>query len=229
MPIKALIFDVDGTLAETEELHRNAFNQVFNELGIPWHWDIPLYTKLLEVTGGKERLTHYAKLMGLDNLDVVKTHKRKSEIYVAALAGGHLKLRDGVVETIEKARKASLKLAIATTTSRGNVDVLLKTTLGNDAISWFSFFSCGDHVKAKKPDPEIFLNALQGLGLPGEQCIAFEDSAAGLLSATGAGIATIITPSIYTSHHDFSKAIAVTKSMDTLAKEIEDLFLPAIR
>ena len=225
--MKALIFDVDGTLAETEELHRQSFNAAFKEFDLPWHWDQALYKELLEVTGGKERLKHYAALSNYGPIDEVTIHKRKTAIYTETMMAGGIQLRPGVEATIRRAKAAGLRLAIATTTSRINVDTLLTATLGTEAIQWFDAMACGDEVSAKKPDPALYELALQKLGLKGEECIAVEDSWLGLASATGARIPTIITPSAYTEDHDFSGALAVLPTLEKLVSQLDEGRLPS--
>lgn len=213
MNIQALIFDVDGTLAETEECHRKAFNQTFKEFGMDWSWGIELYRELLKTTGGKERMRRYADDIGFGDIDAIALHKRKTDLYVEMLMGGAVELRPGVADLITNARAEGLRLAIATTTSRENVDGLLTATLGKESIGWFEAICCGDEVANKKPDPAIYLLALEQLGLSAKNCLAFEDSALGLKSASRAGIQTLITPGIYTTNHDFSGAAFI---MDNL-------------
>lgn len=213
MTLKALIFDVDGTLAETEECHRIAFNQAFIEFGVSWKWDKSLYGELLKTTGGKERILHYAKQVDYGQIDVAALHARKTEIYVQQIAGGNINLRAGVAALINHARKIGLRLAIATTTSRANVDSLLHATLGPSSLDWFDAISCSDEVTAKKPDPAIYQLALDRLNLPPSSCLAFEDSQIGLTSALAAELAVIVTPSIYTQDQDFNGAALVLKNL----------------
>jgi len=213
--LHCLIFDVDGTLADTErDGHRVAFNQAFAEYGLDWHWDESLYGQLLSVTGGKERMRHYQeKYLGhrvLGDEDIAKVHALKTAHYIALLQQGKIPLRPGVKRLIQDAREAGLKLAIATTTTPINVTTLLENTLGPDSIHWFSVIAAGDVVPAKKPAPDIYHWALEKLGLPAEQCLALEDSRAGLLSAINAGVATVITFNDYTQDQDFSEALAVS-------------------
>src|SRR5512135_706134 len=143
--LKALIFDVDGTLADTErDGHRVAFNAAFRELGLDWQWDVPLYGKLLAVTGGKERIRYYVEQFCLgyekprdfDDL-VVSLHKAKTAHYTAMLAEGRLPLRTGVARLLKEAREAGMRLAIATTTTPENVTALLRHSLAADGEDWF--------------------------------------------------------------------------------------------
>jgi beta-phosphoglucomutase-like phosphatase (HAD superfamily) len=154
-PIDALIFDVDGTLAETEEAHRISFNEAFADAGLPWRWTRDDYRDLLKVTGGKERIAHFIAISGSPvSADLVPAlHARKTELYGAHIAGGAVGFRPGIEALMAEARRRDVALAIATTTSRPNVDALLAAVLGPGALSDFRAIACGDMVKAKKPAP----------------------------------------------------------------------------
>lgn len=216
--LSALIFDVDGTLADTENAHRAAFNHAFDELGLGWHWDEALYTELLEISGGKERTLHYWKqahpdIKALDGRAIEETvariHELKTAHYEAAVSGGSVVLRPGVLALIEEARGQGLQLAIATTTSPVNIAALLRAAMGP---YWrHNFAAIGDASTApiKKPHPQVYLQMLDALKLDARECLAFEDSSNGLQAATAAGLATLITPTHYTRHHDFGKAMRV--------------------
>ncbi|MGE5506751.1 MAG: HAD-IA family hydrolase [Actinomycetota bacterium] len=215
MTLLALIFDVDGTLAETEEAHRDAFNQTFAEFGIAWTWDQPLYRQLLKTTGGKERILAYArdfdpahKVEGLDAM-VPRLHKRKTELYTARVAAGAVPLRPGVAELIAEARAAGLKLGIATTTSRANVVALLDGATHGHGHEWFQVMVCGEDAPVKKPDPSVYVMALKRLELPATACLALEDSTNGVRAARGAGIPVVVSESVYTEGDDFSGALKV--------------------
>lgn len=219
--MKALIFDVDGTLAETErDGHRIAFNSAFREFGLDWNWDVALYGQLLAVTGGKERIrffvekfhTGYVKPSDFDDL-VMALHQAKTHHYVKLLEGGGIPLRPGVARLLREARQAGLRLAVATTTSPDNVTTLLRHSLAADGASWFEVIAAGDIVPAKKPAPDIYLWALDKLGLDACDCLAFEDSENGLKSSLGAGLPTVVTVSDYTLDHDFSGAVAVMSDL----------------
>ncbi|MFM8607422.1 MAG: HAD-IA family hydrolase [Hyphomicrobiales bacterium] len=214
MPLHALIFDVDGTLAETEELHREAFNQTFNEFDLPWHWDQDRYRALLKITGGKERMLAHAGSLGIDNFDPVPLHKRKTALYNEKLAQGAIVLRPGVEALIRKAKEKSLRLAIATTTSRENVETLIRVTLGGDPHHWFEVISTGEDVAIKKPDPEVYRLALSRLALQADHAIAFEDTRNGVLAARGAGLDVIVTPSLYSTGEDFTGALAIIETLE---------------
>ena len=218
MPAKALIFDVDGTLAETEEAHRQAFNDTFAKNGMDWHWDVPMYGILLKTTGGKERMqeyqqTHRASEPQMDWERIKDLHAQKTERYVEILASGGLPLREGVADLIARAASAGVRLAIATTTSRPNVDALTACCWGKTPEDIFEVIATGEQVNAKKPAPDLFELALEKLGLPAADCLAFEDSRNGVLSATGAGLRTIVTPGMYTVDDDFTGAAEVITSL----------------
>lgn len=217
MTVEALIFDVDGTLAETErDGHRIAFNEAFAEAGLDWHWDVETYGRLLAVSGGKERLLHYwrefdpsgAKSSGA--LQAVRDlHRRKTGIYEGIVASGRITLRPGVRSLLSIAREAGYRLGIATTTTPENVDVLVRSTLGRACGLVFECIGAGDVVERKKPAPDIYQWVLREMGLSAQQCVAFEDSPAGLDAALGAGLGAIVTPGEYSRGAEFPGALAV--------------------
>jgi beta-phosphoglucomutase-like phosphatase (HAD superfamily) len=215
--LQALIFDVDGTLADTErDGHRVAFNLAFAEHGLDWDWDEELYGELLTVTGGKERIRHFVEHHAADvaqrpdfNALVATLHATKTEHYVRLVASGQLPLRPGIARLIDDARASGLRLAIATTTTPENVEALLGATLAPDAMTWFEVIGAGDVVPAKKPAPDIYHWVLEHLGLAPDACLALEDSENGLAASLGAGIPTLITENAYTRGQNFSGALAV--------------------
>jgi len=222
MSLKALIFDVDGTLAETEGVHLQAFNAAFKDAGLDWHWSVELYQILLGTTGGKERMLIYVRdHLGLDvelwRERILKLHAEKTKHYGAVLKGGGLELRPGVQSLMDEAVAAGLTLAIATTTSRSNVDALCRSIWNVDTHDIFKVVACGDEVPNKKPAPDVFNLALERLGLPASVCIGFEDSYNGMLSSLAAGLATVVVPSFYTGEGDFSAANFMTDSYENVA------------
>lgn len=221
--LKAIIFDVDGTLAETErDGHLPAFNAAFAECGLNWLWDEALYGRLLDITGGKERIRHYAKnfapeIMAREDFDdlVQRLHQVKTAHYVRLVDAGHIPLRPGVARLIAEARAEGIRLAIATTTSPENVTALLRASLSPDAPAWFEVIGAGDVVPAKKPAADIYLWVLERLGLPASECLAIEDSENGLKAALTAKLTCLITIGEYTRQHDFSGARAVLENLET--------------
>lgn len=206
--IRAVIWDVDGTLSDTEEIHRTAFNDAFPRAGLNWHWDAPTYRRLFRITGGKERIAAYATEIGLpvDVPRVAEIHRYKTATYVSMINAGEADLRPGVRDLIDVLRGRAVRQAIATTTSRPNVDALIGAAFGRPADTIFDVIASGDEVRAKKPAPDVFLLALERLNLRPDDCLAVEDSEPGLAAAKAAGLRVIVTPSAYTDDGDFRAA-----------------------
>lgn len=206
--IKALIWDVDGTLSDTEETHRHAFNDSFAAAGLDWAWDQPTYRRLLRVTGGKERMAQFARESNHDISPqaIAQIHAAKTATYGVMIETGAISMRPGVAVLIQAARTQGIRNAIATTTSRPNVDALIQATMGQPADQVFDVIAAGDEVAAKKPAPDVYLLALRRLGLAPADCIAVEDSLPGLAAARAAGLRVLVTPSIYTQGEDFGAA-----------------------
>jgi HAD superfamily hydrolase (TIGR01509 family) len=223
--LRALIFDVDGTLADTERAHLAAFNAAFVSCGVDWHWDVPLYNALLQVTGGKERLRHYIalyhKMPGKSDAQItswVETlHAAKTACYVQEVSSGALPLRPGVGALIDEAQALGLTLAIASTTTPANIDALLKPALGAQWRSRFAAIADGASAPLKKPHPQAYEQVLSALALSPADCLAIEDSQQGLRAATAAGLPTVVTPSDLTKHQDFSAAWAVFPSLSQVS------------
>jgi HAD superfamily hydrolase (TIGR01509 family) len=223
MTIKAIIFDVDGTLADTEDAHRIAFNKAFAENHLDWNWDIALYDKLLKVTGGKERIQYFieqflpafSKPTDYENF-IKQLHRTKNGYYAVMLADGLIPLRPGIKQFINEAHAGGIKLAIATTTSPENVAALLEVGLGENWQHYFASIGCGDIVPHKKPAPDIYLWVLNELKLSPNDCIALEDSNNGLRSSLAAGIKTYITTNQYTRNQDFAGAAAMLDNLSDL-------------
>jgi beta-phosphoglucomutase-like phosphatase (HAD superfamily) len=227
--LQALIFDVDGTLADTESVHMAAFNHAFAELGLDWVWTTEMYTKLLDISGGKERILHYWKQRNPDvkELDanalgdrINRMHEVKTAAYESAVNDGAVALRPGVLELMDEALSAGLQLAIATTTSPVNIAALLRRAIGPNWRLNFSAIGDASTAPIKKPHPQVYLQMLDALRLPAAQCVAFEDSSNGLRAATSAGLATVVTPNAFTAHHDFTGALRVVPDLShvTLAR-----------
>ncbi|NJN01279.1 MAG: HAD-IA family hydrolase [Leptolyngbyaceae cyanobacterium SL_1_1] len=218
--LKAIIFDVDGTLAETEEAgHRVAFNQAFAETGLDWHWSVDLYGGLLDVAGGKERIRYYlqqyqpslaAKLVaqGQSQTFVKQLHALKSQHYQQLLQQG-LPLRTGVRRLLMAAQQAGVRLAIATTSAPQNVTTLLKTAIAPESLTWFELVAAGDIVSRKKPAPDIYDYVLNKMAIDPADCLVIEDSPQGLAAATQAGLRTVVTVNSYTRHYQYPQAALV--------------------
>jgi HAD superfamily hydrolase (TIGR01509 family) len=211
--LTTLLFDVDGTLADTEETHRLSFNKAFAQSSLDWEWSREDYARLLAVTGGKERIRYFLEHDRPDfeppmNLDefIAGLHAAKTDIYTKTVASGELALRPGVRRLLMEARTAGLRLGIATTTTLSNVTALLKYNLEPDSEGWFEHIAAGGVVPAKKPAPDIYLYVMEKMGVSAAECLAFEDSENGLHSARDAGLQTVIASSEYTRDHDFSGA-----------------------
>lgn len=220
--LKALIFDVDGTLADTELAHLRAFNQAFEQEGMGWHWTLAEYTELLAISGGKERMLHHWRQLspeltevgaGAVQATIDRLHDVKTAFYEAAILEGAVAFRPGVLPLMEEAHAAGLKLAIATTTSPANVAALLRSALGTPWRSMFSAVGDAGNAPLKKPHPQVYLRVLADMALPGRDCLAFEDSFNGLQAACGAQLATVVTPNAFTAHHDFSGALRVVPDL----------------
>jgi HAD superfamily hydrolase (TIGR01509 family) len=213
MSLRGLIFDVDGTLADTEEVHRQAFNAAFALQRLPWFWGHRVYCELLKVAGGRERLAHFIDALEISAAEKMKLlarvaaiHSDKTRFYARFVAEGRVALREGVSALLEEARHADLKLALATTTSYANVEALFTHSLGRQALKWFAVTATGETRLPKKPAPDIYIHVLGKLRLAPREVIAFEDSEIGVKAAKAAGIFTVVAPTIWTAGDDLSAA-----------------------
>lgn len=216
-PLKALIWDVDGTLAETErDGHRVAFNLAFEACGVPWHWDEAHYGHLLNVSGGLERLLYDmasradAPVLPNERQALAQVvHARKTEIYVELVNDGVIPLRPGVAELMAQCRERGVRMAIATTTHRTNVEALLRVHLGPRWAQQFDALVCGEDVTLKKPDPEVYQKVLSSLDLEPLHTVAIEDSPGGVAAACAADVPVIVTQSAYFANATIDGAIAI--------------------
>lgn len=219
--LQALIFDVDGTVAETErDGHRLAFNRAFAAADLNWDWSIDLYEELLDIAGGKERIQFYIEqynpvfqVANPDSHDlkqwVAELHYAKNTHYKQLLSTGLIPVRPGIRRLLQEARQQGVRLAIATTSAPDNAIVLLETALDPDAQSWFEVLAAGDIVSAKKPAPDIYFYVLQAMELEAENCLVIEDSQQGLQAALQAGLKTVVTVNDYTCKQNFSGSTLV--------------------
>jgi len=217
----AIIFDVDGTLAETErDGHRVAFNRAFQDFELSWYWPEGLYGQLLKVAGGKERIRHFIqryqpKLCYSGELTdlVAALHAAKTAHFRQLLQDHAIPLRPGVRRLLEEARHHQVRLAIATTSAKDNVIPLLETLLGPDSPQWFEIIAAGDMVPRKKPAPDIYHLVIDTMGLDIQRCLVIEDSQQGLEAATAAGLPTVVTVNDYTRSQNFSQARLVVNHL----------------
>ena len=224
--MKALIFDVDGTLADTEDAHREAFNDAFAAAGYDWHWDRALYKKLLAVTGGQQRIrffleSHDPAFLQRDDIDdiVPALHKAKTASFVGRLQQGQVPLRPGIEDLITAARAQNLTIAIATTTTPINVTTLLTANLGEASIDWFACIGDGGKVPNLKPEPDVYNWVVDQLGLDPSDTLALEDSRNGLVSCERAAVPCLIVTNDYTEGQDFSGALDILDTYEGLTIE----------
>ena len=217
---KALIFDCDGVIAETEaDGHRVAFNRVFVEEGLGVQWDVATYGERLKIAGGKERMRtifadpNFKKDVGDVDEYIKKLHKRKTDVYMEIIERGELPGREGVKRLVEEAHAAKIKLAIASTSNERGVTLIAKWVLGEKAFGYFDVILAGDCVSHKKPDPEIYLLAAQKLGVKPEECCVVEDTDNGFQAAFAAGMKCVVTRSQYSKDEHFPGANLAVDSL----------------
>lgn len=220
--LAALIWDIDGTMAETErDGHLVAFNDAFEAHGLPWHWSVERYGELLQITGGRERLLYDMARRretpsdGPGRESMARAlHAEKNRRYARIVERGGIRLRPGVTRLLREAQAAGVQLAIASTTSRVNADALLSAQLGRDWQQHFAAVICGEDAPLRKPDPQCYLRCLEALGLDPEDAVAVEDSPNGLAAASAAGIATLVTRSVFFASSAYPGAMAVCDSLE---------------
>lgn len=202
-----MLLDVDGTLVDSErDGHRVAFNLAFEEFGLPYRWDPEVYGELLLITGGQRRLASYLERQGEDEparTDLAKRlHLRKTELFQALIEDGQIQPRPGVGEFLDELAAEGLRISVATTGRRAWVAPLLERLFGLDR---FEVVLTGDEVSVLKPDPGVYLQALEDMQVaPGPDVIAIEDSRNGLLAAKGAGLSCVVVVNDYTREQDFA-------------------------
>lgn len=222
-PLNGVLWDVDGTIAETErDGHRVAFNLAFEAHGIPWRWSVEHYGELLTIAGGRERLLHDMASRPEAPADpgerdaLSRTlHAAKNVAYAELLAAGGISLRPGVRELLEECRARGVAMAITTTTSRSNIDALFRQHLGAAWRDWFSVVLGGEDVERKKPDPEVYVRALQLMALQPHEAVAIEDSPAGVAAARGASVPVVVARSIYFADAAVEGATAIGPGLHT--------------
>ena len=221
--LKALIFDCDGVLVDTErDGHRVAFNKAFAKKGYNIEWDVELYKELLKVAGGKERMRHYfdqtrwpEDVTDKDSL-IKELHKLKTDLFMQIIESGELPLRPGAARLVDEAIAENVGLAVCSTANERAVNLVVEKLLGPGRKAKFDLILAGDVVSKKKPDPEIYNLALQRLDLKPNECVVIEDSRNGLLAAKTAGIYCVITTNGYTKDEDFTEADVVVSELGDL-------------
>jgi len=218
--LKALIFDCDGVLADTErDGHRVAFNRAFAEKGYSLEWDVALYKELLKVGGGKERMRHFFERtswpVGVGERDALirELHERKTALYTQIIESGQLPLRPGVARLVDEAIAAGIRLAVCSTSNERSVNAVVEKLLGPRRKAKFDVILAGDVVSKKKPDPEIYNLVLARLRLKPAECIVVEDNRNGLLAAKGAGAYCVVTTNRYTEDEDLAEADLVVSEL----------------
>ena len=212
MNYKAILFGSIGTLLETSELQRTAFNQAFSENGLDWNWNQAQYQNLLKKSGGRQRIEDYAAQQGVE-VDAKKLHNEKTKIFDDFMVSGNVLLRPGVANLIEQALDNGIKLAFVTSTSKDNVDAVFQALKNQLNRSNFSFIGNDKMVSNSKPKPDIYLKALSELNLVAQDCIAIEDTEVSMQSALAASIKCIGFPGAFAKDNDFSSAILVTDNL----------------
>ena len=228
MELAALMLDVDGTIAESEDAHREAFNAAFKDFGVAWHWDEAIYRDLLGISGGRERIRHYINRTHPEMASrpdlysfIEAMHRAKSQFYAELVEDKTVKVRPGIIRLLSEARECGLRLALVGSTTEENLHTLFDKALGNDVLSLFEVIGDGNKVPAKKPAPDIYSWALQELSLPAAACLAIEDSPKGLQASLAAGVPAIVTVSSYTEGEDFIGATAVLSDLGEPDKPFE--------
>ena len=228
--LKAVLFDVDGTLAETERFgHLVAVNEAFKPVGLDWEWSAELYGELLKVTGSTERINHYVATYSPEyrhineNLDelIAEIVKHKNANYKRIAESGEIPLRPGVERVLREIHESDVRMGIATTTTPQNVDALLIGNIGGDVLDWFEIIAAGNIVPEKKPAPDVYDYALQQMGLKPEDCLAVEDSENGVLSAVAAGLPVLVIESEYSTDHDLSAAALIVDEWGTVEQPMK--------
>ncbi len=215
--IQCVLWDVDGTIAESErDGHLVAFNQAFEAEGLPWRWSSERYGELLRITGGRERLLHDMTTQSdapatADEREVLarKLHRRKNESYAQRVADGAVPMRPGVAESMDECAVRGVRMGIVTTTSRVNVNALMQAHMGSRWRERFAVVVCGEDVTNKKPDPEAYLQALKSLRVGPLESVAIEDSPGGVAAARGANVPVVVTLSTYFEYATIEGAVAI--------------------
>jgi HAD superfamily hydrolase (TIGR01509 family) len=211
--MSAILFGSISTIADTSELQRQAFNQAFQAHGLDWYWDREEYLKMLENSGGQNRIGDYAESIG-QIVDAEEIHRSKSEFFQTSLTEAQIVPRRGVVETIQDAKSQGLKIAFVTTTSQQNISLLMAALQPSIQITDFDLILNADSVDRPKPDKAAYTFAIEKLGEQLDDCIAIEDNLIGVESAISAGLDCVAFPNQNTAHHDFKRANHLVDRLD---------------
>ncbi len=234
-----LLFDCDGVLGDTERYgHLPAFNQMWQEFGVPWSWTENQYGEKLKIGGGKERMrslfddpdflaVYTPPAAEAERDELIQTwHKRKSEIYKEIIASGKIPGRPGVKRVVDAALADGWTLGVCSTSAKASVEAVLKHAVGENTASKFSIILAGDVVSKKKPDPEIYQMAARELDVAASNCIVVEDSLNGLQSAMGANMRCVVTVNGYTRNEDFAGASLVVSCLGDDSEKTDVLMNP---
>ena len=215
--LKAVIFGAIGTIAETSDLQRQAFNAAFTAAGLDWNWNAQTYHDLLKINGGQNRLKAYrdadSARSGVSDTAIAALHTAKTKHYVAILENTPLRPRAGVVELIKACRNEQIEVAFCTSTSIENVEGIGAALSGLLPFDQFTTIVTRDKIDRPKPAPDAYVYCLQQLGLTADEVIAIEDTPASITAAKTAGIMTIATPGETTSDQDFAAADEIVPNL----------------
>ena len=220
MLLSAVLFDVDGTISETEDFHRKSFNEAFKEFNLDWFWDEAIYKELINIGDGKERIEYYIKrawpeMLEYKNLTkyINSIHKVKNEIFKDFIMDSEITFRPGVLRLINELKENDVRIAIVSSTTQEDLLTLFKNGLNMNPNSTFDLIAHGECTKKKRPSPEIYEWILEKLRIAPQSCVAIEDSLRGLKSAVNANINVLVTPSVYTKNENFEEANVVVSSL----------------
>jgi HAD superfamily hydrolase (TIGR01509 family) len=212
--MKAILFGSIGTLIETSDLQREAFNQAFKEAGLDWYWDQEDYTKLLKKSGGTKRIEDFAEKNNT-NVDAKKIRERKTQIYNDKINSSLISPREGVLDVLDYALKNKIKIGFVTSTTLDNIEAVFKTLNNQIKKNYFDFIGNNKLIKEAKPAPDIYIKALNSLELNSSECIAIEDSVESALSAYRAKIKCIAFPGLFHVDDNFSFCLKKLDKLNT--------------
>ena len=231
MKLNAVLFDIGTIISNSDEVHRQSFNEAFKEFGLKWYWDEAIYKELVLVGGGKERIKYYIKraspeLLKQKNLVnyIQSIHKIKSQIYEDLLHDFKIEVRPGILRLLKEIKKNNLRLGLVSDTTEENLKNLFKKSLNVIPCDCFDVIAHGGCNLPKKPSPDIYYWALEQLKLPPNSCIAIEDYQRGIDSARGAGLNVIVTPSMYTTTNELRGASLIVSDLGEQNKPFKVIY-----